>query len=97
MTKRKREETDIQRLERLLEAAEERMDIAETEAGRQTAARTVLMFASELRKARKEERRGADELDEARVLDWFLRLETTRQGRFLRELQQRSKKGSGLA
>lgn len=97
MLKKKRDETDIQRLERLLDDAESRMDMSETPAGRQTAARTVLMFASELRKARKEERRGADELDETRVLEWFLRLETTTQGRFLRELQQRSKKGSGLA
>lgn len=96
MTK-KREETDIQRLERLLQGAEARMDVAETEAGKQTAARTVLMFASELRKARKEERRNADEITKADIVDAFRRMPDGEQGRLLRELEQQRKKGSGLA
>lgn len=57
----------------------------------------IAQVASELRKAEAAARRDADDLDEARVLEWFLRLETTTQGRFIKELQQRSKKGSGLA
>ena len=90
-------ETDIERIEKLITEEQRRLD-TETEAPkRQTAVRTVLMLYSELRKARKEERQSAGDLDQSRVIEWFLRLDTTTQGRFLRELTARSKKGSGLA
>ena len=91
------DETDVQRLERLVDAEEVRLATESSATKRNTVMRTVVMLLGELRKARKDERRNGDELDEARVLEWFLRMEPTKQGRFLRELQQRSKKGSGLA
>lgn len=92
-------ETMVQRLTRLLDVEEKRVRLERDPTKRQTAVRTVTMICAELRKAQKEERRGADELAEAEVLEWFRRLEPTRQGRFVRELQtvSNNSKRSGLA
>ena len=90
-------ETLAERLQRMADTEEERLKAEADPKLRQTIARTIAMLLAEQRKAEAAAAKGADELDEARVLEWFLRLDTTKQGRFLRELQQRSKKGSGLA
>jgi hypothetical protein len=92
-------ETMVERLTRLLNAEETRIRLEKDPTKRQTAVRTVTMLCAELRKAEKEARRSADELAEPEVLEWFRRLDGTRQSRFLRELQtvNASSKRSGLA
>ena len=54
-------------------------------------------IADSVRKAEAARAKRGAELDETRVLEWFLLQDSTKQGRFLRELAERSKKGSGLA
>lgn len=92
-------ETMVERLTRLIDAEEKRVRIEKDPSQRQTAVRTLTMLCAELRKAEKEARRSADELAEPEVVEWFRRLETTRRGRFLREMQaiDASTKRSGLA
>lgn len=96
-TQKKDNKSLVDRLERTLQVEEERMKHESDPGKRQTAARTVIMFISELRKARKDEARNADDLTEARVIEWYRRLSDSAAEGFMRALTLSRKKGSGLA
>lgn len=90
-------ETTIGRLTRLVNAEEQRIGAEKNPVKRQTGLRTVVMLLAELRKAEKDARNQSDEITKADMLEAFRRMSDTEQARFVRELEQQRKKGSGLA
>lgn len=91
------EEPLTDRLERLLREEERRLEGETDPALRQTTARTVVLFASELRKAEAAARKSSEDLTRADVMEWFRTLSDTDADRLLREMTTQRKKGSGLA
>lgn len=96
-TTNRADETMIERLTRLLSAEERRLEVETDAVARQTSARTVLLFCSELRKAEAAEHKKHSALTKATILDWFRNADPTEAARFHKELGQLFVKRSGLA
>lgn len=90
-------DTVVQRLRRLLNEEQRRLDEETEPTKRQTVVRTVLLIAAELRKATAAERKQFDGYNRAGVLSWA-RLQGQEERRTLaRELAAMDAEGSILA
>src|SRR4028119_2493699 len=89
-------EAMVTRLRRLLRDQEEILANEHDPIRRRTAARTVLMFCTELRKAENEERKRSIGLTKAVVLEWArTELEPTERTRFVRGARRAGAQGTG--
>jgi hypothetical protein len=87
----------IERLERLLEAEERRLELETDAAVRQTTSRTVVMLCAELRKAQDAERKASKPPNKADILEAIRRLPPAEREQLGREVVAMGAKRSGLA
>ena len=90
-------ETMIERLQRLLDAEERRLEVETDAAVRQTTSRTVVMLCAELRKAEAAEQKAAKPHGVPELLDAVKKLPPAERERFIREIAALGAKRSGLA
>lgn len=96
-TPKRTRETAIQRLDRLAVDMVNRAELEQDPAHMVTAVRAAALVISEQRKLRAEERKNADAITRAEVLEWFRGLTDGEAESVLRELTLSRKRGSGLA
>ena len=96
-TPKQDDDSDVRRLRAHLTTEEERLALTDDPVQRQTQARTVLMFFSELRKAEAVAARRLERFTRAGVVAWLRSIDINERQSIGRELAEMDREGSILA